>query len=35
MDHIMKLDLEELNSNPVLRENDVVVDSIEKGSDVV
>lgn len=34
-DNFLKIDLEELNSNPVLRENDFVVDNIEKGSVVV
>jgi hypothetical protein len=30
-DNVMNIDLQDLNSNPQLRENDIVIDSFEKG----
>lgn len=35
MEHAMETNLADLNSNPVLKENDIVVDSFEKGCIVV
>lgn len=34
-ENVLKLDISDLNSNPVLLENDIIVDSIEKGCIVV
>lgn len=34
-ENVLKLDISDLNSNPVLLENDIIVDCIEKGCIVV
>lgn len=34
-ENVLKLDISDLNSNPVFLENDIIVDSIEKGCIVV